>query len=192
MSARTAEAQRLGRYVELELEESTANRCSNTLSEYLPIITTTHTEQDIHAQARGPGKHIDYAEEGMTNRQLNQPTLRPTETRSRGVRAASLSSDNDAMSGVEPPLEEGSQDDGMNPRRRVDDGADNGRSSSPDIGGREDGTGHNTVHYTAEYPHKQRRLRGRDVAAPDAVYAGKMGAAARLASSCCSTDGERS
>ena len=49
----------------------------------------------------------------------------------------------------------------------MDDGADNGRSSSPDIGGREAGTGHNTVLYTMEFPHKRRRLREREAAAPD-------------------------
>jgi hypothetical protein len=149
--ARIAKAQLLGRYVELDLEESTANRCSTILSEYLPTLKTAQTEEwDTHGKARGPGKHIDYTEEGTTNRQLKQPTLRPTENWTRGVRAVSLSSDDVAISGVEPPLEEGSQDDDKNPRRRVDNGADNGRSSSPDIGGRKAGTGHNTTYYTAE------------------------------------------
>ena len=119
-----------------------------------------------------------------------QQTLRPTETRARGIRAVSLSSDDVAISGVEPPLEEGTQGDNLNSRRRVDDGADNGRSSSPDIGGWEAGTGHNTVHYTMEYPHKRRRLRTRDAAAPEAVDTGMTEAAIRIASSSCCIDGD--
>jgi hypothetical protein len=74
----------------------------------------------------------------------------------------------------------------MNPRRRVDDGDDNGRSSSPDFGGQEAGTGH----YTAEYPHKRRRLRRHPLAAPDEVDAGKTEAAAWIASSSCCIDGD--
>jgi hypothetical protein len=76
----------------------------------------------------------------------------------------------------------------MNPSRRVDDGADNGRSSSLDIGGREPGTGHNTVHHILEQPYRRRRLRGWDVVAPEAVDADKLEEAARIDSCCCTTD----
>ena len=72
----------------------------------------------------------------------------------------------------------------------MDDGADNGRSSSPDIGGWEAGTGHNTVHYTMEYPHKRRRIRERESAAPDAEDTGMPEAATRRASSSCRIDAD--
>jgi hypothetical protein len=74
----------------------------------------------------------------------------------------------------------------MTPSRRVDDGEDNGRSCTPDIGERIVGTGHNTVHYIAEQPHKRLRLQARDVTAPDdAEDADKEEAAVRIYSSCC-------
>ena len=71
----------------------------------------------------------------------------------------------------------------------MDDGADYGRSSSPDIGGWDAGTGHNTAHYTMEYPHKRRRLREREAAAPDAMDPGAE-AATRIAISSCCIDGD--
>ena len=124
-------------------------------------------EQGTHQQAQGPDIIIDLTEAGMTTRQLLQQPLRLTATRARGIRAVTLSLIDVAISGVEPPLEEGSQEDELNTRRRVDDGADNGRSSSPDIGGREAGSGHNSDYYTMEFPHKRRRLRERETAAPE-------------------------
>jgi hypothetical protein len=186
MRNRIATAQRLGRYVEIE-QESTA-LCSTTITDDLSTTTTTHMDTPgTHQQAQGPDRHTDQTEAGKTTRQLVQQPLRPTGTRARGIRAISLSLIDVAISGVEPPLEEGSQGEKLNTRRRVDDGADYGRSSSPDIGGREAGTGHNTVHYTMEYPHKRRRLREREAAAPEAMDTGAE-AAAWIASSSCRID----
>ena len=81
-------------------------------------------DQGTHQQAQGPDRIIDQTEAGLINRHLLQQPLRLTETRARGFNAVTLSLDDVAISGVEPPLEEGTQDE-LNPRRRVDDGADN-------------------------------------------------------------------
>jgi hypothetical protein len=89
-----------------------------------------------------------------------------------------------AKSGVEPPLEERSRDDVMSSSRRVDDGVDYGRSSTTDIGEREAGSEQRTVHDTTERTHKRRRLRDRDVTAPDAQEA----AVTRIDSSRCIHD----
>jgi hypothetical protein len=143
------------------------------------LTTTTYTK----AQARQPGQHKEW----IANRQLMQKTLRPTETRTREVKTASLSSKDDvAITGVETPLEEGFQEDGLTSSRRVDDGVDNGRSSSSVIGG--DADTEYRVHYIAEHPHKRRRLRVRDVTAQDAEDADKEEAAARIDSNCCTDD----
>jgi hypothetical protein len=171
----------------VELEMEATNQCSTTKFEYITTSTTSHMEQGTHQQAEGPDIIIDLTEAGMTTRQLLQQPLRLTETRARGIRAVTLSLIDVAISGVEPPLEEGSQEDELNTRRRVDDGADNGRSSSPDIGGREAGTGHNTVLYTMESPHKRRRLRERAAAAPEAMDTG-VEATWRASSSCIDAD----
>ena len=109
----------------------------------------------------------------MKNRQTRQTPLRPTETRTRGITSASLSSQADdvAISGIEPPLEEESRDDGVTTSRRVDDGVDNGRSSTTDIREWEAGTEQSMVQDTTAMAHKTRRLRDRDVTAPDAEEA---------------------
>jgi len=177
-------AQRLGRYVELEMEST--NQSPTTNFEYRSTSTTSRMEQGTHQQAQGPDIIIDLTEAGMTTRQLLQQPLRLTATRARGIRAVTLSLIDVAISGVEPPLEEGSPDDDLNTRRRVDDGADNGRSSSPDIGGREAGSGHNSDYYTMEFPHKRRRLRERETAAPEATDTGAE--TTSRASSSCSID----
>ena len=56
----------------------------------------------------------------------------------------------------------------MTTSRRVDDGVDNGRSSTTDISEWEAGTEQLTVQDTLARSHKTRRLRYRDVTAPDA------------------------
>jgi hypothetical protein len=209
---RITAAQRLGRYLEIDQESTNAihdpkgpptttstsvpsgsphqvlidqtditHESRENLGTQINVLTTTKYTK---AQARQPGQHKEW----IANRQLMQKTLRPTETRTREVKTASLSSKDDvAITGVETPLEEGFQEDGMTSSRRVDDGVDNGRSSSSVIGGDAD-TEYNSVHYTAEHPHKRRRLRVRDVTAPDAEDADKEEAAARIDSNCCIDD----
>ena len=130
-------------------------------------------EQDTQDQVRGSGQHRDNAKERMKNRQTRQTPLRPTETRTRGITSASLSSQADdvAISGIEPPLEEESRDDGVTTSRRVDDGVDNGRSSTTDIREWDAGTEQSMVQDTTARAHKTRLLRDRDVTAPDAEEA---------------------
>ena len=72
----------------------------------------------------------------------------------------------------------------MTTRRRVDDGVDNRRSSTIDIREWEAGTEQRTVQDTTARSHKKRRLRDRDVTAPDAEEAN----AARIDSSRCIYD----
>ena len=76
----------------------------------------------------------------------------------------------------------------MTSSRRVDDGVDNGRSSTPVIGEWEAGTDQRTAQDTTEQTYKRRRLRDRDVTAPDAEEADEAAPAARIDSSCCIHD----
>ena len=70
----------------------------------------------------------------------------------------------------------------------MDDGDDNGKSSTPVIGEGEVGTDQRMVQDTTEQTYKRRRLRDRDVTAPDAEEADEEGAAARIDSSRCFHD----
>ena len=70
----------------------------------------------------------------------------------------------------------------------MDDGVDNGRSSTPVIGEWEAGTDQRMVQDTTEQTYKRRRLRDRDVTAPDAEEADEEGPAARIDSSRCIHD----
>ena len=159
-------------------------RRSADMEHTLVINTDTQVacgdEDDTQDQVRGSGQHRDYAKERMKTRLSKQLSLRPTETRTRGTKATSLlSTDDVAITGVETPLEERSQD-GTTSSRRVDDVVDNGRSSTPVIGEWEARTDQRIAQDTTEQTYKRRRLRDRDVTAPDAEDADEEGAAARI------------
>ena len=65
-------------------------------------------EDDTQDQVRGSGQHRDCAKERTKTRQSKLPTLRPTETRTRGIKATSLlSTDDVAISGVETSVRRG-------------------------------------------------------------------------------------
>ena len=57
----------------------------------------------------------------------------------------------------------------------MDDGVDNGRSSTTDIGEWEAGIDQRIVQDTTEQTYKRRRFRDRDVTAPDAEEADEEG-----------------
>ena len=167
-------------------------RRSTDMEHTLVINTDTQVacgdEDDTQAQIRGSGQHRDYAKERTKTRLSKQLSLRPTATRTRGTTATLLlSTDDVAITGVETPLEERSQD-GTTSSRRVDDVVDNGRSSTPVIGEWEAGTDQRIAQDTTEQTYKRRRLRDRDVTAPDAEEADEEGPAARIDSSRCIHD----
>ena len=70
----------------------------------------------------------------------------------------------------------------------MNDGVDNGRSSTTDIGEWEAGTDQRIVQDTTEQTYKRRWLRDRDLMDPDAEEADEEGAAARIDSSRCIHD----
>ena len=80
----------------IEVGKLATDRSTTRLEQAQVVDTTTQAscgdERDTQDQVRGSGQHRDHAKERMKNRLSQQQTLRPTETRTRGVTAASLSS----------------------------------------------------------------------------------------------------
>ena len=143
-----------------EFGKLATDRSSTGTEQALVFNTATQVvcgeEDDTQEQVRGSGLNRDHAKERAKIQLSKQPTLRPTETRTIGFKSTSLlSTDDVAISGVETPLEKRSQDDGTTSSRRVDDGVDNGRSSTTDIGEWEVGTLHRTVQDTTEQTYKR-------------------------------------